>query len=605
MIINLKDTFMQKKGGLLLLLLALVNIAFAQNITGVVLDQDGLPLPGANVSVKNAKVNTLTNSKGEFNITMPAGDQNPVLVISYVGFETQEIKISEQRTVKITLREEHNSLNEIVVIGYGSVSKRDLTGSVEKADMDAISEAPVANLDEALAGRIAGVNVSFGEGTPGSESQIIIRGANSITQDNSPLYVIDGFPVEESMSNTLDPKDIASLEVLKDASATAILGARGANGVIIITTKKGTAGSPQISYSGSYGVQRLSNTTDVMDGYEFAKYQWEVRTANNVNSTYFIVGKDLNSYQGRGIDFQDHLFHDAPIQNHRVSISGGTNDSKYLVSLSNTDQEGVIINSGYGRFQGRFNLDQKIFSWLNFGLNANYSRTKKYGTAPSVTGSSGTNSLLQNMWAYRPVAGNDNVDLLSDFVDSDIDTDNNFQVNPLLTAENELRDDFLKNFRVNGYLEAKLPWDLKFRSNISYTGEDQRRDVFNNSKTREGSPIFSRIGVNGQVSYFENSGWLNENLLTYNRKINEVHHLDLLAGFTMQERSSISNSVQMQNVPNESLGMSGIDEGLFNRMAASRENWTLMSYLSRANYNYRNKYYITASFRADGSSKFP
>lgn len=607
----MKTTYFNKLRSSLLLLLmfALFKSLSAQNpglksVVGQVSDRTGDLLIGASIKLKNETTGgVLTDNMGKFSITIPVTVKDPILVVSYVGYKTQEIKVGDQKQVQIILESEKTALDEIVVIGYGSVQKRDLTGAVEKADVDEISKAPIANFDEALAGRVAGVSVSFGEGTPGAQSQIIIRGANSLTQDNAPLYVVDGFPVETSMNNAIDPGDIASLEILKDASATAIYGARGANGVIIITTKKGKEGSPVVNYSGTYGLQEISNKMDLMNGYEFVKYQSEIRTATYMNTSYFLNGKTLDSYRGTGIDFQDYLFKRSPLQNHRINVSGGSKDTKYLISLANTNQEGILINSGYERIQGRINLEQKVFSWLNIGVNASYSSAKKYGSAPSESGISGTTNLLQNAWAYRPVAGND-IDLLAEFVDSEIDTENNFQVNPLLSAQNELRELFTKTLLVNSFAEIKLPLNLKLRSSIGYTGDNQRQDIFNNSLTRAGSPVFSRIGVNGQTAYLESNNWLNENILTYARNFHKKHSIDALIGFTMQERKSISNSVQMQNLPNESLGMSGLDEGLFNMMSASRESWTLMSFLSRANYNYDSKYYLTASIRADGSSKF-
>ena len=248
------------------------------SITGTVLDETGESLPGVNILIKGQDKGTITDLDGKFGITVP--NSNSVLVFSYLGYQSQERKVEKGKPMAITLKEESTSLNEVMVIGYQDVRKKDLTGSVAKANLGDMLKAPVASFDQALAGRVAGVNVSSGEGTPGGTMNIVIRGNNSITQGNGPLYVIDGFPVEDpTVGSSINPNDIESIDVLKDASATAIYGARGANGVIIITTKKGTIGAPKVSYDGSYGVQRTTRTIPMMDAYEFVRLQTEMYTA--------------------------------------------------------------------------------------------------------------------------------------------------------------------------------------------------------------------------------------------------------------------------------------------------------------------------------------
>lgn len=588
--------------------LCIGNSLFAQQsgfmVSGVVSDASQASLPGVNIVVVGQQTGAITDMDGKYQIKVPGIGSK--LNFSYIGFASQEVTIKGKKQVNVTLVEDSKGLNEVVVVGYGSMKRGDLTGSVAKVEMNELVKAPVTGFDQAFAGRIAGVQVLSTEGQPGAEAEIVIRGANSLTQDNSPLYVIDGFPTESSFSNAVDPADIESIEVLKDASATAIYGARGANGVIIITTKKGKAGATEISYDGYYGFQNVSNKMDMMDGYDFVRLQGELLSESKLISLYFKDSGviDYDKYRNTGVDFQDYVFRTAPIQNHRVSLRGGNDRTKYSLSGSFMNQEGIIINSGFTRAQGRVALDQQVYPWLKIGMNASYSATKKYGASPSQSEYSGTRNLMQNVWAYRPVFGSSNGDILDDMFDPDVDTSNDYRVNPIISAKNELRENFETNLISNAYIEISLPANLVWKSTAGYVKKSIRKDTYNNSETRDGNPVSSKLGVNGTVGYSETSTWLNENTLSFKKKIKRFHNIDALGGFTMQKGASISNSISMQMLPNESLGMSGLDEGDFNKMSASRSDWSLTSFLGRLNYNYNYKYYATASFRTDGSSKF-
>lgn len=583
---------------------------YAQNqrtVTGVVSDVQGVPLIGVNIQVKDLKVGTVTDLNGTFKISIPSTTKNAVLLISYIGYNPVEVAVENKSNLQVTLKENAKDLDEVIVVGYGKTTKRDLTGSVAKADVSEMLKSQVTGFDQAMQGRIAGVQIMSTEGQPGTDADIVIRGANSLTQDNSPLYVVDGFPIESSLSNAIDPGDIESIEVLKDASATAIYGARGANGVILITSKKGKAGSSVISYDGSYGFQSVTKKMDLMNGYEFVKLQSELLSNTSLINYYFkdtgVV--DFEQYRGVGTDLQDYLFKTAPTQTHRFALRGGNSSTKHSLSVSYNNQEGVIINSGYNRLQGRLTLDHQANKWMKLGVTANYSHSKRYGALPSEATYDGTQNLLQNTWAYRPVSGSSNFDLLDEMYDPAIDSNNNYRVNPIISAQNEVKNKYENNLITNGYIELDLPFDLKFRSTIGYVLKSQRYDQFNNSNTRSGNLLTSKTGVNGSVSYTDKDSWSNENTLTYARKFNKKHSVEGLIGMTTQHGSTIYNSISMQFIPNEELVMSGIDEGSYNSMSAIRSDWSLMSYLARFNYNYNYKYYLTASIRADGSSKFP
>lgn len=584
--------------------------AFAQSplqISGIVSDEEGTPLPGVNLIIKDTKIGTITGADGSFSMTIPANNRNPILAASYLGFATIEINVGTRTRHLIILKEDAKGLDEIVVIGYGTTTKRDLTGAIAKTDMEEMMKAPVTGFDQAFAGRVAGVQVLSKEGQPGTDAEIVIRGTNSLTQDNSPLYVIDGFPIESSLSSVVDPGDIESIEVLKDASATAIYGARGANGVIIITTKRGKEGAPVISYDGFYGFQTVTKTMNMMDGYEFVKLQSELLSSSALISKYFnetgVI--DFETYRGTGQDFQNHVFIQAPTQSHRFNLRGGTAVTKHSTSVSYVDQTGIILNSSYSRLQARTSIDHEVKKWLKMGYTLSYSKSTRIGSSPSQASFSATNNLLQNVWAYRPVTGNADFDLVEDMFDPEVDVNNDYRINPIKSANNELRERFNTDLISNAYAEIIFNQKLKLRSTLGYVAKGQRWDQYNNSNTRTGNPRSSRTGVNGSVAYTDNTSWSNENILSYKNKFAKKHTVDALIGMTMQQGDYVYNAVSMQFVPNELLGMSGLDEGDFNTMSSVRSSWGLMSYLGRLNYNYDWKYYLTASLRADGSSKFP
>lgn len=588
-------------------------VANAQNgilITGTVLDEQGETLPGVNILIKGQDKGTITDFDGKFGIAVP--NANAVLVFSYLGYESLERKVEKGKAMTITLKEESKALNEVMVIGYQDVKKKDLTGSVAKANIDDMLKAPVASFDQALAGRIAGVTVSSSEGTPGGTMNIVIRGNNSLTQENSPLYVIDGFPVEDpTVGSSINPNDIESIDVLKDASATAIYGARGANGVIIITTKKGKIGEPVFTYDGSYGVQRITRQIPLMDAYEFVKLQSEILSPAEMigDFGYFRTydGKTYTLEDYRNVEqfnWQDLIFRDAIQQNHSLSFSGGTAGNRYNASVSHFSQDGVVIESNYSRTQGRLgtNIRRKK---LNINLTANYSRAVQTGSSPSQSTWSGMNNLFYSVWGYRPVTqpGVDLNSLLTNSTDDDVSATNDYRFNPVLSLNNEYRKNYTTYMQYNGFAEYEILKGLKFKISGGYTYDVRRGEVFNNSLTRYGSPI-SNDKVNGSLSTAERRVWLNENILTFQTNFNKKHYLNSMIGLTMQESTSDYYSLKAVNIPYESLGMAGLGQGTPNLIVSTISDWSMLSYLARVNYNYQSKYYATASFRADASSKF-
>lgn len=575
-------------------------------ITGKVVDAMG-EVPGVSVVVKGTTNGTTTDLEGKYTL----GNVKPtdILQFSFIGYKTQEIKVGNQKTINITLVEDAQALEEVVVVGYQEVRKKDLTGSVSKVNMEDLLKTPSASFDQTLGGRIAGVNVSSGEGMPGSTMTITIRGNNSLTQDNTPLYIIDGFPVEDpAVAAAINPNDIASTDVLKDASATAIYGARGANGVIIITTKQGKVGKPQLTYDGSFGVSTVSKKLDMLDAYDYVKLQMEVdptRTAEKYFPLYEGHQYTLEDYRGAPQNnYQDEIFRTAWQQNHNVRLAGGSEGIRYNASLSYYDQEGILLNTDYERLQARMNTLVKRGK-LTINFNTNFSRSIQSGASPSSNSYSGMNNLFYSVWGYRPVnyPGKSLDSLLNDLVDEDVDASNDYRFNPIADLKNSYRKYYINNLQLNGYVEYEFIKGLKLKVSGGYTYDNRHTDTFNNSKTRYGGPT-STDKVNAEVVRQQRLTWLNENILTYQTNFNKKHFLNTMVGVTLQNSDYEFYSFRMKGIPNESLGMAGMSQGTFDKSTSTKSSWAMLSYLGRINYNYMSKYYATASFRADGSSKF-
>lgn len=390
---------------LVLLLLVPISILAQIKVSGVVLDERGEPLPGVNIIIKGTTKGTVTNYDGKFSIE---ASPNDVIEASFIGFESQEIAVRDQTQIRITLRESSVQIQEleVVAVGYGDVRRKDLTGSVAKADMSEIIKIPVSNIAQSLGGRIAGVQVSSKDGGLGDNFSITIRGVGSLTQSTEPLYVVDGFPLESSNMGALNPNDIESIDVLKDASATAIYGSRGANGVIIITTKKGIAGKPRIEYNGNVTVSNIVKKQELLSGYQFVELQQEIMNEEDFAANYLRDGRTLDDYLTEPeYDWQDAIYRTAITNNHYLSLSGMQGDLQYSTSGSYLNQEGIIINSILDRYQGRVSLDQKMFNnKLRLRVISNASRTVRKGADPTGGSVSVSSALMYSVWGYRPVS---------------------------------------------------------------------------------------------------------------------------------------------------------------------------------------------------------
>lgn len=576
-------------------------------VSGKVTDEKGNPLEGVTVRVKESGAGTTTNANGHYEIRFSGGGNT--LVFTIMGFKSAEMQIDSRSVINMSLQPTVNDLDEFVVVGYGTVKKEDLTGAVGQVSISDMQKAPVRSFDEALAGRVAGITVSSTDGQPGSAVNIVVRGNNSITQDNSPLYVVDGFPIENPDNNTINPEDIESLVVLKDASATAIYGARGANGVILITTKQGKLGAAKVTMNAWYGVQQIPETPALLSPYEYVKFQLErspgdTTSVNSAAYRYLRGGLTLDSYRDAPIiDWQSKMFRVAPMQNYSLSITGGTADTKYAISGSILDQDGVVINSDYKRYQGRVVLDQMIGKQLKVGINTNYSYMKQRGISPSasaMSGGSATSAMMYSVWGYRPFGADLEEEEQDEFVDPSID----FRYNPVVNQLNTVRDINSNNLAANAYAEYNITPELKLRITGGITANQRQNIQFNNEHTYMGNPRLRQGGINGSVMYSHNNSWVNENTLRYTKEFNRDHSLILLAGFTQQGVKTSAYGGSANVLPEQANSVDWLDNGTPSAITARSSTNTLASFLWRANYNFRSKYLLTASFRADGSSKF-
>ncbi len=572
-------------------------------VTGVVKNEKGETIPGASIKVKGNTAGIVSDADGNYKIVVPGG--NSVLAFSVIGYDPLELRVNNKQVINVTLQSRATDLNDVVVIGYGTQRKKDLTGSVGSVNISDLNKAPVKSYDDALAGRIAGVMVTSPDGQPGASPDIVIRGGNSVTQDNSPLYVVDGFPIENFNNNSLNPTDIESIEVLKDASSTAIYGARGANGVIIITTKKGKIGSAVVTLNSYYGRQSNSKTMDLMNPYDFVKLQLEIDSTRATAD--YLNGKGIESYRSvPSLDWQKQVFRTAPMQNLGLSVNGGTKDTRYSMSGSVFQQDGTLIGSSFKRYQGRVSLDQNINTKLKVGVNVNYSNIASKGLQAGG-GSQTANNILINVWQYRPVNGTGNIDsLLNNAQDADVITATNYQWNPVLTAYNQIRNRTTGLLNVNSYLEYSILSNLKLRITAGLNTSTLRYDIFNTSQSVLGSPVSSlgQGGPNGSTTFTKLDNYVNENTLTYSNTFKKGHSLNVLTGFTSQTNTAGTNGAGAILVPNESLGVAGLGQGTPFRITTTQSKNTLASFLARVNYGYQSKYLATISFRADGSSKF-
>jgi TonB-linked SusC/RagA family outer membrane protein len=555
-----------------------IQSAIQKTISGSITDDDGMPLPGANIVEKGTSNGVQTDFDGNFTINV--SDENAVLVVSFVGFLNQEIEVGNQNSVAVQLMSDAESLEEVVVTGYGSQRKSDVTGAISSIKTEDFNRGVVANPGQLLQGKISGVNVTATSGEPGAAQNIIIRGIGSLRSGTTPLFVVDGFIIDNSSFgvtnplNFINPQDIASIDVLKDASAAAIYGARAANGVIVITTKKGTMGKTEMNLSVSTAMSNISNSVDVFSASEFR---------NKVPS----VGGTLNDFGGN-TNWQDELMRTGISKNINFSMSGNVNEKfSYYTSLGVDDQSGIFNNSDLKRYSGRLNLNQKAWDG-RLNIDMNLTATRNVNNRPNI-GSSVVDMLQLNPTIPVYTNGEPTViqDMLNPIVRNDIYT-------------NEIVNNrILANFAPSLEIIDGLTYKLNVGVDYSSTNQDMFENPYNELEGYEDGSLYNRFTLN--------TNSLIENTLTYNYTQGD-HNVILLVGHSYQEATYSHKIYESEGFSNN-----GIEPRYQDQISSDVLPTTLngsafineqQSYFGRVNYGYANKYLVTATLRADGSSKF-
>lgn len=547
-----------------------------QQITGRVLDAAGEPLIGVSIVEKGNKSNgTVTDIDGNFTLRV----SKPTVVVSYVGYKTQEMSVAGKKTLDITLHEDAEMLSDVVVIGYGTVKKADLAGSVAIMDSKSFKDQPVARVEDALNGRMSGVQV-MSSGVPGGAMKIRVRGASSVNKSNDPLYVVDGI-VRETGLEGINPEDIQSIQVLKDASSTAIYGARGANGVVMVQTKMGKAGTTQVTFDASLGVSNAYNVPEAMNAQDYAKALVQYKGADANALAGYINGTN------KGIDWMDQLLHTGVTQNYKVAISKGTTGTQTYFSANYMDQKGVIRDTESKRYSVKFNIHNKLFSWLELTADANLSRTENSGSAGFAQNQSNPIWVGLN---YSPT-----MEMMDANGNYNKDPYNNIQQNPwgLVHANQSDRNRTM----VTGHV------DLKFNICDGLTFTTTNGIDFNDYKWYS----LSSKTVNGTTNMGNNNaqvmGLQSTNNLTYQHSWGD-HNLTATGVWEATSRETRSMGIEGKDLAQEFVGYWNVKNAATRDASNGYSKWTMLSGVARVMYNYADRYMLTGTLRADGSSRF-
>ncbi|MFC4871684.1 SusC/RagA family TonB-linked outer membrane protein [Negadavirga shengliensis] len=569
---------------------ALVSIEVLEiEVSGTVTDENGEPMPGVTVIIEGTSVGTITDIDGKYTLE---AEEGTVLIFSFVGYENQRRAVSSSNIIDVKMMEDARSLDEVVVVGYGTVKKSDLTGSVAQVKAAEINAFPTSNIMQALSGRAAGVQVIQNTGAPGSPISVRIRGTNSIQGGNEPLYVIDGFPFSGNPTN-LNNFDIESIEVLKDASATAIYGSRGANGVVLITTKQGKEGTTKVDFESSYSVQSLRKKLNLMNGREYAELQ-NIQAANDNIPLYF-TEEQLAGF-GEGFDWQDLVFQEAPILSTSLNVSGGNNKTQYAISGSYLGQEGIVKGSDYNRYSLRTNITHAISEKLKIDFNntLTHLKTERRDSGGGQRGNSMIGAAISAAPISQPYNEDGSYKVLANeypFVAPDI-------INPLNHINEQFNETKANVVLTNMAFVYQPTKELTLRISGGIENRDDRNDSYT---TRN---FFNSPG-RASVSTGQFRSLLNENTLSYNNTFADKHQLNAVIGFTYQDflRTFLAASgVGFLSDAFETYSLGAAETPGIPSSGYSKA--VLLSYLGRVNYTYDNKYLFTFSFRSDGSSRY-
>lgn len=594
---------------LLLFGVYLVSAQQSLSVSGVVTDAaDGSPLIGVSVQVKGTTSGTITDFNGKYSLQTTQGS---VLVFSYIGMKKQEITVNS-KTVNVKLESDAQMLEEYIAIGYGTMKKSDLTGSVSSLSGDKLNESIVTNVDQILKGRVAGVQVQANSGAPGAANTIRIRGTSSINGSNEPLYIIDGIPMGgagvnsagfewgtgsngQNMVNPLaaiNPGDIIAMDILKDASATAIYGSAGANGVVIVTTKRGQEGHSNITYDGYVALQVRPGKLNMMNLREFGQYQKQLYdegflTDSNIDQAY--LDTDL---LGTGTDWQDAVTRDAWMQSHNVSMTGGTNKTQYALSIGYTDQTGIIINSDFNRFSGRINLDQEVRKGLKIGGSLAYTRTFE-----NIVNNDGINGVIMQAALMSPSVPVYDFD--GNYAGPET-TNGSSIYNPVALTQDQTNS--ILRGRIMGNIYASIditPW-MNIRSELGIDGGN------NTSKGFKPSYTYGRLN-NTDIQMLQNEAqntyWNWKNFATVKKTFNDVHNLTFMAGTESSKSSWEWMQLILNQLPSNDIRIIN-GTGNLSSSNGGKDAVSKVSFFGRANYDFDGRYLLTATMRADASSKF-
>lgn len=610
--------------GMLLLYTLLCLNSLAQEIktiTGTVSDEKGTTLPGATVKTKDNKQGTQTDVNGRFTIKVPASTK--VLVFSFVGMQDNEVAVTKNEiSVTMTLLSS-STANDVIVVGYGTVKKKDLTGAVSRVDGEVLNKTVPTEVVSALQGRVAGVAVTQNDGAPGSGMSMRIRGSNSFLGGTEPLYVIDGVPFNNSAANAtpkslgddenqsvnplnfLSPADIESIDVLKDASATAIYGSRGANGVVIITTRKGKQGNDKVDLTATTGVAHVAKKLKVLNAYQYATYTNLAYTNAQINEgateeipypgayrdTGYYPGPD--DYKGKGTDWQDVLFRSALTQNYTLNVSGGTSAGSHSFSFSYLNQDGTIVNSNFRRYGVNFNLHRNVGKFIKIGTSGALSQSITNGVKTSTSSSDDANAGVVRAALTYPSTQDLNSNLSSVF----------FITNPLIYARDVLNRVTSKNVYSSNYAEVSFLKYFKFKQTLGFNYAYNVRDQYYPRTVYEGK---SKKGW-GLKSYDQWGNFMSESLLSYSQQIKQ-HNISAVAAGTYERTDGQWMRYDAAGFPNDDNKNENLGAGESQQTLAApynnRYTTKYVSFLTRVNYSYMGRYLLTASLRRDGASQF-
>lgn len=602
---------------MLIFLLSTTLVFAQQRVTGVVKDIHNDPVIGVNVIVKGTAVGTVTDFDGNYSLEVP--NSNSILEFSYIGYISQQISLGNKTTLNITLLEDSKALEEVVVVGYGTVKKSDLTGAVSSIKSEELQKLPMTSLDQGIQGRAAGVQITSSSGAPGGQMSIRVRGGNSLSSGNGPLFVIDGFPIAAggmasgyqsgSLANngmaTINPNDIESIEILKDASSAAIYGSRGANGVVLITTKRGKTGRTKVTYDGYVGMQSIAKKMDMMNGEEFATMS--NIAAENAGLAPIYGGSDEkwkapSYYRGdKSTDWQDLIYREALMHNHQISINGGSESTQFAVTGNFFNQDGIVINSDLQRASLRANIDSKISSWISVQTSLTASRTFSnvaFSEGDGAQGGGVINGALaipSTMYVYN----DDGTFSTMNQTPFGVTTGNPYGLAKLAKDYSTI-DRVMANVAVKFNLDRILKGlGAEIRGGTDYS--NAFRDTYFPSTVFQGESDkgIAAKGWNRSTSY------LNENLITYQTKIGD-HSINAVGGLTLQTFEYLGGQTIVSGFVNDllednSMGSASVTKGV---PSSWRNSPRQASWLGRVNYNYADRYLITLTGRADGSSKF-